>query len=79
MQNSIKSEYFSCKYCKKTNHDSNNCWFKQKHENRKENTVAFFINEKNQVPINEACFNEKSNENIFVVDSGCTSHLTNKL
>jgi hypothetical protein len=58
-----------CTICRKTNHDEKDCYFKNRNKKYK---VNFFAG----VAQTHICDANKNNK-IYVVDSGCTSHMTN--
>jgi hypothetical protein len=61
-----------CRYCKKTNHKSERCYFRAKHEKRA-------INSKDKVAfLTQRSINSNTNELKFYVDSGSSSHMTNQ-
>lgn len=67
-----------CKICKKTNHKEENCFFR-KREGETSGTNSHSHHSKNndnKVALLSHCFPSQCEE--FVVDSGCTSHMTNK-
>lgn len=75
-KNCYLRENIGCKICKKTNHAENNCYFRdRKGENHAENKnkkLSFLsYSEKHE---NSSIIKPK---NLFVVDSGCTSHMVN--
>lgn len=63
----------TCKICKKTNHTESSCYFRTKQaENSSKNNekkVSFLTEEK---PVS-------ADKNLFVIDSGCTSHMVNDI
>lgn len=66
-----------CGICKKTNHDESQCFFRNKNDNKNNSG-------KNPKPDKNVAFVAHGGENeycedIWVFDSGCTSHLTNKI
>ena len=63
-------------YCKKTNHQSDDCCFKQQHENKNKDKVSFLVETNNTG--NEVLYTHEDDTNKFIVDSGSTSHLINK-
>lgn len=72
-----------CSICKKTNHTENDCYFKNKSKqctickksNHQEKDCFFKNKNKN---INNSHFTFFTETENFVVDSGCTIHMTNK-
>lgn len=62
-----KHERKQCTICKKTNHSDENCFYKKK-ENKKDDTKLAFLSELSE--------NKEKTKN-FIVDSGCSSHMSN--
>lgn len=56
-----------CSICKKTNHKEENCFFKKRNNN---NSEAVFLTK---------TVKEQSKSKEFIVDSGCTAHMTNNM
>lgn len=68
-ENNCKYKGNQCTICKKNNHNEENCYFKNKTQYEKKTDKTFLTK-----LINE---NIKGTE--FIVDSGCTAHMTNDI
>ena len=66
---------FKCTRCKNSSHSNRNCWHKDKAYDNRENNVAIFSKEEDQLFY--SCMNvEHEEEEIWYLDSGCSHHIT---
>lgn len=76
-KNAVKSQttigkFPTCIHCKRSNHAENNCWFKSNNSKPK----PVFLTE-TQETTHESHFVNTEDNSIWIVDSGCTSHMSN--
>lgn len=74
--NSKNNGYKFCRYCKKTNHNINDCW---KLKNKKKNKLNT-IDDQKEEDTDEKLFSIHSKiTNDWIIDSGATSHFSNNI
>lgn len=75
--NSTEEAFYTfCKICKKKGHDTSKCWSKNKNTSKKNNKPKNIYCKQREMNLHNCCFVNEKAKTSWILDSGCTSHMT---